>query len=229
MWRHFGSIGVILICAGAAARADASISLSVIGLPTTYNPGNALTFEVGLTGAADLNYYTVGLDLTSNKGTAGADFYFASNTVQAPANTYVFSPSLGVSSPFGFAATTDKVSSTNTALVTLSDFLATGQSVADASPYTMLATVTIYTTPKAGNLKLSFDGGSLDLYQPDGITPVKGFGDLEANLASFDPTPVVAVPEPASFAVFGTLFLLAGVAVGWRHRRRPLPACGLSI
>jgi hypothetical protein len=202
-----------------AARAHASISLSVIGLPASYSPGSPLTFEVGLSGAADLNSYTVGLDLNSDKGKAGTDFYFVGSptTVQSPASSYVFSSSLSVTNN-GFVATADEISSTNTALLTLSDFLNRSGSVADASPYTMLATVTIETTRAAGDLSLSFDGTVLELQQPGG-QDVVGFDTLEENLASFNP-PVVLTPEPTSLTVFGTLLLLAAVVVGWRPRRR---------
>jgi len=218
MWRSLGSIGLILILAGAAARAHASISLSVIGLPAYYSPGSPLTFEVGLSGATDLNSYTVGLDLNSNKGTAGTDFYFVGSptTVQAPASSYVFSSSLSVTNN-GFVATADEIPSTNTALLTLSDFLNSSGSVADASPYTMITTVTIETTHAAGNLSLSFDGTVLELQEPGGQN-VAGFSTLLANLASFNPPTVVAIPEPTSFTVFGTLLLLAGVYI--RSRRK---------
>ena len=218
MWRSFGSIGLILILVGTAARAHASISLSVIGLPANYSPGNPLSFEVELSGATDLNSYTVGLDLNSNTGKAGTDFYFVGSptTVQAPASSYVFSSSLSVTNN-GFVARPDEFPSTNTALLTLSDFLNSSGSVADASPFIMLTTLTIDTTPAAGNLSLSFDGSVLELQEPGGQN-VAGFSTLQADLASFNPSPVVAtIPEPASFTVFGTLLLLAGVYL--RSRR----------
>ena len=92
MRRCLFSIGLILILGGPAARA--SISLSTNGFPATYTPGSTITFDVMLSGAAGLNNYSVNLDLTSNTGTAGADFSFAGGT--QPASDYVFDPSLGV-------------------------------------------------------------------------------------------------------------------------------------
>ena len=206
MWRHLASIGLILVLGGAAARGD-TISLSVTGLPATYTPGSPLTFEVGLAGAADLNSYDVGLDLTSNKGTAGADFYFAGSpsTYRPPdsANSYVFGSNLGVSSPFGFVATPGTFPGTNTATLNLSDFIASGQSVSDSGSNTMLATVVIGTTPEAGDLTLSFDGSLLELLAPNGQTV--------AGSINFSNPPAVVVqsPEPS------TLALLTTGAIGW--------------
>ena len=201
MWRQLGSIGLILILGGAAARAS-TIGLSLSGLPATYTPGSTLTFEVGLTGAADLNSYNVGLDLTADKGTAGTDFYFVGSpgTTRPPdgAGSYVFDSGLGVSSPFGFCATADEDLGTNTALLSLSDFLASGETVSDTSPNTMLATVVVGTTPAAGDLTLSLDGSVLELLTPGG-QPVAGYETLAANLNSSNPPPVAAaVPEPSS-------------------------------
>ena len=72
MWRHLGPIGIILILAAPPARADDNaITLSVSGLPADYTPGSTLTFQVGLSGAADLNAYDVGLDLTSRQRDRG--------------------------------------------------------------------------------------------------------------------------------------------------------------
>ncbi len=213
MWRHLGSIGLILTLGGAVARAS-TINLSVSGLPTTYVPGSTLTFDVGLSGATDLNAYNVGLDLTSDKGTAGTDFYFVGSpsTARPPdgADSYVFDSGLGVS-PIGFVATSDTVLGTNTALLNLSDFLATGQSVSDASPNTMLATAIIKTTPAAGDLTLSFDGSVLELLTPGG-QPVPGPYDI------INPPPVAAtVPEPTSLAL---LCSLLGLGVVYLRRRR---------
>ena len=206
MWRHLASIGLILVLGGAAARGD-TISLSVTGLPATYTPGSPLTFEVGLAGAADLNSYDVGLDLTSNKGTAGADFYFAGSpsTYRPPdsANSYVFGSNLGVSSPFGFVATPGTFPGTNTATLNLSDFIASGQSVSDSGSNTMLATVVIGTTPAAGDLMLSCDGSLLELLDPNGQT-VAG----SINISN-PPTVVAQTPEPS------TLVLLTAGAIGW--------------
>ncbi len=220
MWRFMVSIGLILALGGGVARASA-IGLFVSGFPTTYRPGSTLIFDVGLQGAADLNAYDVGLALNSNKGTAGSDFAFVGSPgTTRPADgadRYVFDADLSVA-PFGFVATADKVAGTNTALLSLSDFLESGQSVADASPNTMLATVVIETTAAAGNLTLSFDGSPLELLTPGGQA-VNGFGTLAANLGSFNPpTAVAQVPEPATFTLLCAVLGLAGTAAGWRRR-----------
>ena len=217
MWRHLGSIGLILILGCAAASADV-IGLSVSGLPTTYTPGSTLTFDVGLTGATDLNAYNVGLDLNSTAGTAGTDFYFEGqpSTYRPPdgANMYVFDSGLGVSSPFGFVATPDTILGTNTATLNLSDFIATGQSVSDASPNTTLATVVIGTTPAAGNLTLSFDGSVLELLTPGGQT-------VPGTISSPNPPPVIAqTPEPSTLALLSVgAISLVGYS-SWRRRRK---------
>ena len=221
MWRNFGSIGLILTLWAVPCTAN-TIGISVSGLPTTYMPGNTLTFGVELTGAMDLNSYNVGLTLTSDKGTAGTDFYFeGSPTTDRPpdsANTYVFAADLSVS-PFGFVATADKELGTNTALLSLSDFLDSGQFVTDASPNTMLATVVIGTTSRTGDLTLRFDSSVLELLTPD-WQPVPGSSTLAANLDSFDPPVVTQVPEPSSIALLCPLLGLCGIAIGWRKRMR---------
>ena len=172
--------------------------------------------------AMDLNSYNVGLTLTSDKGTAGTDFYFeGSPTTDRPpdsANTYVFAADLSVS-PFGFVATADKELGTNTALLSLSDFLDSGQFITDASPNTMLATVVIGTTSRTGDLTLRFDSSVLELLTPD-WQPVPGSSTLAANLDSFDPPVVTQVPEPSSIALLCPLLGLCGIAIGWRKRMR---------
>jgi len=200
------------------------MGLSVNGFPTTYTPGSTLTFEVEITGAADLNAYNVGLELNSSKGTAGNDFYFEGSPSTyrplAGTNRYVFDSGPAVS-PVGFVATADKIASTNTALLNLSDFLYEGEFVSDASPDAMLATVVIGTTAGAGDLTLSFDGSVLELLAPNGQA-VPAFSTLEANLNSFNPPPAVAVPEPASFTLLCAP-MLAGIViglVGYGFRRR---------
>ena len=220
MVRYLGSIGLILILGGASVRADTGITPSVSGLTTTYTPGNTLTFEVGLTGATNLNSYNIALDLTSNKGTAGTDFYFLGSPGTYPpasgANSYVFDSGLGVSSPCGFVATADTVLSTNTALLNLSDFLDEGEFVSDSGSDTMLATVLLKTTPAAGNLALSFDGSVLELLTPEG-QPVSGFGTLAANLNSFNLPAVAPVPEPGTLALLTVAGIIA--AAGWRRKK----------
>jgi hypothetical protein len=219
MWRYLVSIGLILILGGALARAD-TIDLSVSGLTTTYTPGSTLTFNVGLSGAADLNAYNVGLDLTSSKGTAGTDFYFKGqpNTYRPPdgANRYVFDSGLGVLSPFGFVATPDTILGTNTATLNLSDFIASGQLVLDASPYTTLAGVVIGTTPAAGDLTLSFDGNVLELLAPNGQS-------VPGSVNSPNPPPVIAqTPEPSTLALLG---VGAISLVGYGSLRRRQKRC----
>ena len=231
MRRILGSIGLILVLGGAAARAS-DLAISVSGFPTTYTPGHTISVEVGLSGAVDLNAYNVGLELNSSKGTAGSDFSFegSPNTVQAPAGSYVFDSAQGVSSPFGFVATPDTIPGTNTALLSLSDFLASGEMVLDQSPYTVLATVDIATTPAAGNLTLSFDGTPLELLTPAG-QPVNGFSTLSSDLASFNPPPVIAqTPEPGTFALLAVDAIGFVACVLWRRRqKRSLSLAGGAV
>ena len=220
MWRHLGSIGLILVLGCTEADAN-SIGLTVSDFPTTYTPGSELTFQVGLSGATGLNEYDLGLDLNSTAGTAGSDFYFEGPpaTYRPPdgAGSYVFDSGLGVSSPFGLMATPGTFPATKTATLNLSDFLANGQSVQDAGSYTTLATVVIGTTPAAGNLALSFDGYLLEVLDVNG-NPVPGFTALQANLDSFNPPTVITqTPEPSTFALLAA-GALGFAAYGWRRR-----------
>ena len=222
MWRYLASSLLILLFGYSTASPNTPISLSVSGLPAKYVPGSTLTCDVELTGATDLNAYNVGLELTSDWGKAGTDFYFlGSPDTQRPsdaANDYVFDSGFSVS-PIGFVATADTDLGTNTALLSLSDFLAVGQGVSDASPDTMLATVVIRTSSEAGDLTLGLDGTALELLTPAG-QPVPGFSTLAANLSSFNPQPVTVVPEPSTFALLCPLLGLAGIAAVRRRKKQ---------
>ena len=215
MWRHLRSMSLILVLGAPWAKAD-TFGLAVSGFPTTYTPGSTFAFDVELSDVADLNAYDVGLELNSSKGTAGVDFYFEGSpvTYRPPdsARRYVFDSGLSVA-PVGFVATADKILSTNTTLLNLSDFLPSGQFVSDAGQYNTLASVVIGTTPAAGDLTLSFDGRVFELLAPNGQA-VPGYSTLAANLGSFNPQPAIAqVPEPASLTLLCAA-LLVGLAVG---------------
>lgn len=218
MWRYFGSIGVVLILVAVSSGAE-PLGLSVTGLPATYTPGGTLTFEVELTGATNLNAYNVGLALTSSKGTAGTDFYFeGSPGTTRPSdggNGYVFDSALGIA-PFGFVATAGTDLNTNTARLSLSDFLEDSQFVSDTRTDDILAATVIRTTPAAGDLALSFDGRVLELLTPSGQL-ISGSDTLVANLESFNPPLVAQVPEPSSISLVCSFFGLCGAILGWRR------------
>ena len=105
------------------------------------------------------------------------------------------------------------------AFLNLSDFIATGQTVADSDSDTMLATVVVETTAKAGDLTLSFDGTALELLDPN-LNPVSGFSDLQANLNSFNPATVIAqTPEPSTFVLLGAAAICLIGYGSWRRRQ----------
>lgn len=227
MWRNMFLSGIVILC--AVGTSTASITLSLEGLPSSYSPGSSVQFDVKLTGATNLNSFNIGLILSSTSGIAGTDFYFqdppATDRPSDADNTYVFDEDLVASPPFGFFAAPALLG--NQAILTLSDFLSSGELALVQSPNTIVAHVTLATTSVARDLSIGFDLAKdsdgnylLQLLDEDGNTiPDFDPGDASqvAGPAFVDSGVDNVVPEPSAFLVWlvlGAVFLAAGIRHG---------------
>jgi hypothetical protein len=213
------------ICASVAlflvtCSLSASPLLSMEGLPSTYVPGESITFNVTLTGATNLGSYFTELLLEAPGGVTGSDVWF--EVPAAPASRYVF-----LADSANFAASAAKFGQRYALSISdLHDADGDGDLEgvdALAGVNDRIAAVTIRTSPSlTGQLMLSIDATSLELDTPavDGAgnpVPVSGFSGLVASLAAAGPSRVDQVPEPSSLALLGAL---AGLASRRRWRRR---------
>jgi len=209
---------LILLAALGAARGAPVLELS--GIPSTFVPGESVTFDVLLADATDLASYNVVLTLDLTAGMVGTDAYFVAPT--APVSRYVF----GADTAY-FAATVLTVGATQ--FLTLSDFhdpdgdgtLEGVNTVAGAND--RIATVTIATQAGlCGDLRLSFDASALELDTPSlgAPVPIDGFAALQSSLAAQGPVGVTAIPEPATLSL-AVLAFIAAVAGRCRTSGRP--------
>ena len=187
--------------------------LLVDGLPESYIPGENFVFDVRLTGAEDLNLFSIDLLLTAENGIAGIDFFFNETaTIETPSR-YVFD--LPGVTPDGFAASAnvDGVYAT----MNLSDLLAPGEMVDTVDGINdLVATISVTTTPAAGSLTLDFDTSFLELLDDSG-NPIPGFDELAARLEASDGESITAVPEPGSLCLLLSLLTVSGLLAACRH------------
>jgi hypothetical protein len=220
MSRHLLQIGLAVVC--LTTPAAASISVSFGGLPATYTPGGAFTFDVRLEGATNLNLYNIDLVLNSNLGTAGTDFYFLGQpSTDRPANsgnTYVFDEDQpgGPYLPVGFLATPSVFG--NQAILNLSDFLTAGEISTVAAPYVIVAQVTVGSTAGAGDLTIGFDNSTMEL-KMENLDPIPDFDNLEISAPVSVLSETAAIPEPSACVVWSLLGFL-GTAAEWLRRKQ---------
>ena len=196
-----------LVMLSDSARAETVLSLD--GLPATYTTGMSFLFNVQLTGAEDLNLYSIDLTLEAQSGSAGVDFFFDENLATEPMSRYVFgSPGLN---PDGFIASADVEG--DLATLNLSDLLGIGEMVETVNGVNdLVATVAITTTSDVGDLSIAFDTQFLELLDDSGAD-IPSFGNLTVSA----PETVAVIPEPSALClcVLGFLGMLA-----WGYMRR---------
>ena len=87
--------------------------------------------------------------------------------------------------------------------------------MSDTTPDTLLATVVVQTSAKAGNLTLTFDPSFVDLEDQNG----NPLGPVTLDSYTATARTSSSVPEPASLTIAGALLGLAGVAVAWPAKK----------
>jgi hypothetical protein len=207
MIRHL-LLAALLLATIVLPAMSAPIQL-IDGLPSSYVPGQPITFDVRLPLITNLGSYNIDVVLESDTGIAGTNFVFDVAATVPAATSYVF-PS---SAYFVDAANVD---SSMRHRITLTDFDFAG---VDVLPGTNdhVANVVIQTSPNfTGRLNLFVDAESLILDMPDvDPTPVLGFDAIQAGVAEAATIVVEAVPEPPT-----TWLLVVGFA-GFGVRLRP--------
>jgi hypothetical protein len=169
----------------------------IVGLPSSYTPGQPVEFEVRLPTISNLGSYNIDVALEGNAGTAGTDFFFDTARTVPASTSYVF-PS---ATNFFDAATID---SSTLHRITLTDFDFAGVDVV-AGTNDRVATVVFQTLATYdGTLNVFVDAPLLLLDTPDEVpTPVEGFAEIQANIEESGPVVLPPVPEPPSVELCG--------------------------
>lgn len=191
------------LCVSMSAYSTFAAPIQLIsGLPSSYQPGQPVSFDVVLPAISNLGSYNIDLVLESTTGTAGTDFYFDVAATTPAAASYVF-PS---SANFVDAANTDSATRHR---ITLTDFDLAGTNVVPGTN-DRVATVVFRTLPTySGALSLFADAPLLLLDTPDAVaTPVPGFQSLQNDIAAAEHTTLTLVPEPTSVTVVVLQFTL---------------------
>jgi hypothetical protein len=185
----------------------------IVGLPSSYIPGQAVSFEVRLPDITDLGSYNIDVVIESTIGTAGVDFFFDAGATMPASSNYIF-PS---AANFFDSVTVDSAPNHR---ITLTDFDFTGVDVV-TGVNDRVATVVFQTGPTfGGSLSVFVDAPLLILDTPAiEPTPVSGFSAIQADIAAAGPAVLMPVPEPTT-----ALLLVLGATVGaWRARRFAVP------
>ncbi|OJW28042.1 MAG: hypothetical protein BGO49_07570 [Planctomycetales bacterium 71-10] len=220
--RHYTRALLATLCiASLGGQADAGPTLSIENAPSEYQAGGFFTVDLKLTGASNLNAYTVSLILEGSGGIpgVGGDYYFADlpdDLTDLPSvDRYVFGGD-------GFGRGVGRGEDGSATRLTLLDSLADLDAEVDvtAGGNDLIARIRIGTSSTmTGELRLSFDVSETLLLGSSG-QDVPGFDQL-AYMPTAGTTSVIrpaAIPEPASLASF-----LAGgatVVLGTSRARR---------
>jgi len=209
------AIATALVVLALAPLAPADPILSLANAPADYTPGQSFSFDVVLTGAADLASYNVVVEMTAVSGAlgAGGDAWFVP-PADPPTERYVFG---GYSDYFLSQVST---AGGGYALVTSHwndpdgtpplDGVDTVAGVNDIVVHVTVATAATL----ADSLHLSLDAVLLELDTPTANVPVAGFDVLQADVAATGPLEVPEVPEPT------VLLCLCAAAPALLKRRR---------
>lgn len=183
----------------------------IVGLPSSYVPGQPVTFDVHLPAVSNLGAYNIDLVLESSAGDSGTNFYFDVMATAPASINYIFQSTAN----FYDATTTD---SSMRHRITLTDFAFSGVNVGATNDN--VATVTFRTTPEFnGLLRVFVDTPLLILDTPNVVpTPVQDFDAIRNNISSAGSFELPPVPEPSSLLI-GTTPLLAAL-IRKRLRKR---------
>ena len=184
----------LIVITFAHAASSAPIQL-IVGLPSSYTPGQPTTFDVRLPAINDLGSFNIDLVLASDNGTAGIDFYFDVAATFPASTNYVFPSSAN------FVDATN-VDSAIRHRLTLTDFDFTGANVAPGTN-DRVANVVFQTAPNfAGRLSFLVDAAALILDTPNfEPTPVPDFNAIQAGVAEALPIVLQPVPEPSTISL----------------------------
>lgn len=193
---RYALVVVISLCCVSSVVFAAPIQL-IEGLPSTYTPGQPVTFQVRLPSVTDLGSYNIDLVVEGNSGIAGVDYSFDVAATMPSATSYIF-PS---ATNFFDAANVD---SPMRQRITLSDFDFAG---VDIVPGTndLVANVVVNTAANfLGSLSLFADPNGLILDTPDvEPTPVLEYQSIHAGVADSPPFVLPPVPEPSCALIAG--------------------------
>jgi hypothetical protein len=81
----------VALCWAIVSQSALGNPLQLIsGLPSSYVPGQAVSFDVALPNITNLGSYNIDFVLQSNVGTAGTDYYFDAAATLPASSHYVF-------------------------------------------------------------------------------------------------------------------------------------------
>lgn len=183
----------------------------ISGLPSSFTPGQAVSFDVHLPALTNLGSYNIDLLLESNVGTAGVDYFFDGVATLPAAAQYVFPSTTNY-----FDSVT--VDSPTRDRITLTDFDFSGANVVTGTNDQVAKVVFQTTASFHGPLSISVDAPLLILDTPDETpTAVSGFSGIQNGVASAGSISVVSVPEPSSLGA--VTMALVGILLAVRSRR----------
>ncbi len=222
MLHHFFSA---VILSGLLTQTTLGASTQLIeGLPSSYIPGQPVTFNVRLPAITNLGSYNIDVVLESTTGTAGSDFFFDVATAAPSVTNYVF-PS---TDNFFDAVNVDSPSQHR---ITLTDFDLVGVNVV-TGVNDRVATVVFQTASTFDGPVSVFIAAPLLILDTPNITPtpIQDFETLRNDIAAAGAIELRSVPEPSSLlmsaslllAVFGVEREIGRCSTGFRRKVKGL-------